>query len=110
MSALSEAADQYLAIRRGLGAKLFGVDSVLRNFTDFADREKASHITTDLVLRWAEEQTGIIPVTRAARFQLVRKFARWRSATDPRTEIPPKGLLPGSYRRKLPYISTAIRR
>ena len=104
MSALSEAVDQYLALRRGLGAKLLGVDRILHSFTDFADQEKTSHITTDLVLRWVEAQRGVIPATRAFRFQLVRKFALWRSATDPRTEIPPKGLLPGRYRRKAPYI------
>jgi len=104
MSALSEAVDQYLAIRRGLGAKLRGVDSVFRNFTDFAEQEQTSHITTDLVLRWVQEQTGILPATRAFRFQLVRRFAVWRSATDPRTEIPPNGLVTGRYRRKQPYI------
>ena len=104
MSALHEAADQYLAIRRGLGAKLYGVDGVLRSFTDFAAREKRSHITTDLVLRWVQAQTGVLPATRALRFQLVRRFAIWRSATDPRTEIPPKNLLPDRYRRRPPYI------
>lgn len=104
MSTLSEAVDQYLAIRRGLGAKLRGVDGVFRSFTDFAEREQASHITTDLVLRWVQEQTGILPATRAFRFQLVRRFALWQSATDPRTEVPPQGLVTGRYRRKQPYL------
>ncbi len=102
MSALSEAVDQYLAIRRGLGAKLRGVDGVFRSFTDFAEREQTSHLTTDLVLRWIQEQTGVLPVTRASRFQLVRRFALWRSATDPRTEVPPKGLITLRYRQKQP--------
>jgi len=35
---------------------------------------------------------------------MVRQFARYRSATDPRTEIPPQGLLPHRYHRKPPYI------
>jgi integrase len=35
---------------------------------------------------------------------MVRQFAQHRSATDPRTEIPPQGLLPHRYRRKAPYI------
>ena len=34
----------------------------------------------------------------------MRGFALWRSASDPRTEVPPKGILPGRYRRKPPYI------
>jgi integrase len=35
---------------------------------------------------------------------MVRLFARYRSASDPRTEVPPVGLLAGGYRRKPPYI------
>jgi integrase len=35
---------------------------------------------------------------------MVRRFAIWHSAADPRTEIPPAGLLPHRYRRKPPYI------
>ena len=34
----------------------------------------------------------------------MRRFAAWLSATDPRTEIPPPGLLPERYRRRPPYI------
>jgi integrase len=34
----------------------------------------------------------------------VRRFAAYRKPTDPRTEIPPEGLLPYRYRRKPPYI------
>ena len=35
---------------------------------------------------------------------IVRRFARWWSATDPRTEVPPEGLLPHRLRRQPPYI------
>ena len=104
MSALSQAVDQYVAIRRGLGTQFRGLDSVFRGFTAFADREQATHVTTDLVLRWAKEQSGVSQATRASRLHLVRGFAVWRRATDPRTQIPPKGILPGRYRRKPPYI------
>jgi integrase len=34
----------------------------------------------------------------------VRGFAAFRAASDPRTEVPPLGLLPHRYRRKPPYI------
>ena len=44
------------------------------------------------------------PATRAARLGHVRRFARWLSATEPRTEVPPEGLLPARYRRRPPYI------
>ena len=34
----------------------------------------------------------------------MRRFARWLAATDPRTEVPPAGLLPARYRRCPPYL------
>jgi hypothetical protein len=37
---------------------------------------------------------------------MVRLFAEYRSATDPRTEVPPAKLLPDLYHRKPPYIYT----
>jgi len=35
---------------------------------------------------------------------MVRRFAIWHSTIEPRTEIPPAGLLPYRYRRKPPHI------
>jgi len=35
---------------------------------------------------------------------MVRRFAAWRSAEDPRTEIPPRRLLLRHYQRPMPYI------
>jgi integrase/recombinase XerD len=35
---------------------------------------------------------------------MVRQFAQWLSGIDPRNEVPPKGLIPGRYRRSRPYI------
>ena len=60
MSKLRESLKQYFELRRNLGSKLRGVDSALRNFVAFAERENASYITTDLALRWAQ---GTAPCT-----------------------------------------------
>jgi integrase len=35
---------------------------------------------------------------------MVRRFAQFQGAVDPRTEIPPQGLLPYRHRRKPPYL------
>jgi integrase len=35
---------------------------------------------------------------------MVRRFAIWLKSADPRTEVPPLGLLPHRYRRQRPYI------
>lgn len=104
MSSLMESLNAYLALRRGLGAELREPGAYLRQFVDFLDREKSTVVTTALALRWASSPAGATPATWARRLGDVRRFASWLSATDPRTEVPPLGLLPGRYRRCSPYI------
>ncbi len=104
MSELRQAMDQYLTLRRSLGFELREPEATLRRFVAFAEREGAAHITTDLVLRWTSEPSKAQPATWASWVAIVRRFARWWSATDPRTEVPPDGLLPHRFRRQPPYI------
>ena len=104
MSELREGLEEYLAIRRTLGFKLTDLGRHLRNFVDYVEDEGASYITTEIALRWAQLPTRVQPATRAARLASVRRFATWRRATDPRTQVPPEGLLPHRYRRTRPYI------
>lgn len=104
MSALREHVEEYLALRRSLGADLRGVASGLRAFAAFAEHEGATHVTVAVALRWAQQSTGKEPATVAARLHLVRGFARWQRATEPRTEVPPPDLLPARYRRKPPHL------
>ena len=104
MSQLHEAAERYLRLRRDLGCQLREAGRLLHDFLAFAEREGAAQITTDLAVRWAQQPTGVQPVTWALRLRVVRRFALWLSATDRRTEVPPAGLLPGRYVRRRPYI------
>ena len=104
MSELREAMEQYLSLRRSLGFELIKVESTLRSFVAFSEREAFYHITTDLALRWVNLSTAKEPSTLAAGLNVVRRFAIWRSAADGRTQVPPKNLLPYRYRRKPPYI------
>lgn len=104
MSTLSAALTDYLALRRSLGTELRGPAGLLRRFVEFADREGATVITTELALRWARVPRAATPATCAARLGHVRRFARWLSATEPRTEVPPAGLLVARYRRRPPYL------
>jgi integrase len=96
--------EEYLAIRRSLGFKLIKVEATLRNFVAFAQKEGASHISIDLVLRWLKVSTAKESATLADGLSIVRRFAIWRSVADAQTEIPPKNLLPYRYHRKPPYI------
>jgi integrase/recombinase XerD len=96
---LEQALKDYLRIRRSLGFRLREPAGLLRNFVVFLRAERASSITTELALRWATQPTKAQPSTWA-----IRRFAIWLSASEPRTEIPPTGLLPHRYRRQTPHI------
>jgi integrase len=104
MNNLQAALGEYLNIRRALGFKLRDEGTVLPQFLLFLDKKDASFITTDLALRWATQPENVLPAHWARRLSMVRVFARFHSAVDPRTEIPPQDLLPFRYRRKPPYI------
>lgn len=104
MSALHEALESYLALRRGLGSELTQPGAYLHRFVEFLDGEGVSVVTTALALRWATAPAHATPATWARRLDDVRRFAVWLSATDARTEVPPRGLLPDRYRRRPPYV------
>jgi integrase/recombinase XerD len=104
MSQLQEAVKEYLQLRRSLGFQLFVPGRLLHSFAAFAEQEKATHITANLALRWAQQPTDAKLATWAVRLQTVRRFAIWLSASDRRTEVPSAGLLPYRYERKRPYI------
>ncbi len=101
MSTLQELLQDYLAMRRALGFKLRTVGTGLLSFVTFMDQAQAISISTDLALAWAKQPTSVQPARWAARLSYVRGFARYCSAIDPRTEIPPLGLLPFSSVRPL---------
>lgn len=106
MSRLHEALTQYVEVRRVLGTKLAEPASTLAQFVAFLEREGAPHITTALALQWAMAPQGVQRATWARRLSMVRGFARWLSAQEPQTEVPPPGALPGRRRRRRPHIFT----
>lgn len=106
MKCLRDALAEYVRIRRALGSQLRWPASALRRFVDFLEQEGATFITTHLAVRWATEPAEVQRATRAARLSIVRRFAAWLSVFDPRTQIPPPGLLAARHRRNQPYIYT----
>ncbi len=106
MNTLREAMQDYLDLRRGLGFRLYEAGLKLPQFVGFAEQRQASHITIALALEWAQQRTTVRPTEWARRLSFVRGFARYRSSTDPRTEIPPSGLLPHRAGRAKPYLYT----
>jgi len=102
MSNLSDALTQYLAMRRTLGRVDRHVSRLLHHFVAFVKESSSPYITTDLVRRWAVQPAGAHPSTWAGRLVIARRFAIWRRASDPRTEVPPADLVGQRYRRKPP--------
>lgn len=103
MNNLQKGINDYLALRRSLGFKLIRHEAELRKFARFLAK-RDTHLTTALALEWATQHPHHQPYTWAARLRIVRGFARYWSATDPSTEIPPLGLLPYRPRRAQPYL------
>jgi integrase len=106
MSALRDALTDYVATLRALGTENRWPATSLSHFVDFVEREGAEFVTIDLAVRWAIEPPGITAGTRARRLGIVRGFAVWLHATDPRTQVPPPRLLPTGQRRPKPHIFT----
>lgn len=104
MNTLRQAVQEYLDMRRSLGFKLKEAGKGLLDFVAFMERHRASYITQALALAWAQQPANAQPAHWAQRLSFVRGFARHRSATDPRTQIPLPGLLPFQPKRARPYL------
>ncbi len=104
MTTLRQAVREYLSMRRNLGFKLRETGKGLLDFVMFMEQHCASSITQALALAWAQQPTNVQPAYWAQRLSFVRGFAQYRSATDPRTQIPAQGLLPFHPKRACPYL------
>lgn len=105
MNTLREALQEYIDLRRVLGYKMHCEGLLLPRFVSFMEEHRAEHISTRLALEWAQH-APVQPAEWARRLCFVRGFARHRSATDSRTEIPPIGLLPHRSTRARPHLYT----
>jgi len=102
MTNLHSELKRYLSMRKGLGYKFQHQTRRLTDFASFMEKRKATTITTKLAMEWAT-----LPPDRHASWALrltdVRGFARHIANIDPKTEVPPVGMLPGLKRAK-PYV------
>jgi integrase len=107
MNTLRQAVQDYLDLRRSLGFKLNEAGRALPDFVAFMERHRAPYVTQALAVAWARQPSHVQPAEWARRLCYVRQFARHRSATDLRTEIPAPGLLPFQPKRARPYLYSA---
>jgi len=104
MSNLHQILTDYLATRRAMGYKLQHADRRLLEFVESVLAQGSSCITTKLALQWATQPLGASPAWFASRLGLIRQFALYAQAFDPRTEVPPHHLICHVSRRPTPYI------
>ena len=104
MNTLREAVHEYLSMRRHLGFQLRAAERGLLDFVTFMEQHQVPFITQALALAWAQQPSNVQPSQWAARLGYVRVFARYRQATDPRTEVPSSRLLPFQPKRAKPYL------
>ncbi len=105
MTGLERTLDDYLALRRSLGHKLADAERQLRRFVAYLEVVGAEIVTLDVALGFvldpALDPASSVP---ARRLEAVRGFARHLTGIDPRTEIPPAGLVSYRGRRRRPYL------
>ena len=106
MNTLHSSLHDYLALRRGLGFKMHDAGRMLPRFVSFLQARQEPHITAQSALEWAQ-QADVQPAEWARRLGFVRGFARYCSAVDPQTEVPPVQLLPHRSTRARPYLYSA---
>ena len=106
MTRWREAIGDYLATRRALGCQLKRSGRLLLGFARFLKRDRAATLTVARALQWAQQDSSVQLATQALRLSIVRGFARYHRAVDPRTEIPPTSLLPFRPKRARPYLYT----
>ena len=112
MKNLSQALKDYLGLRSGLGFKMKDARRDLPKLVSFLNRQRVRSISTRLAVQWAVEPQTAKKGYWAQRLSMARGFAKYLSGIDPRTEIPPAGILPYGNRRRKPHIykSDEIRR
>jgi integrase/recombinase XerD len=101
----TELAEQYVAMRRGLGYRLERQTTYLRNFAAFVDRYGPDGpVPLALTVQWATATRSSDPHNPARRLSAVQGFLCHLAALDGATEVPPPGLLGPSHHRTPPHI------
>jgi integrase len=105
VSALADAARDYLRLRNSLGHELAEYHRELPRLVAFLEAEGLPTVTVAAALAWAQGP-GVDPATSIPprRMTIARGFARYLAGIDARTEVPPLGLIAGRHRWRPPFI------
>lgn len=102
---LSDCIEEYLQHRRQLGFRLEAPGRTLRSLGRYAKQiGHSGPLTTELALKWVQLPSSAAPLWWARRLQIVRQFARFWTALDPRTQVPPAGIFGPAHSRSPVHI------
>jgi integrase/recombinase XerD len=102
---LTRATTFYLQTRRQLGFQLKNEGWALPSLARYAQHhDRRGALTAKLALEWAQSSRRASPPQQACRLNMVRRFAGFWQRFDPRTEIPPAGLLGPTFGRRPVHI------
>jgi integrase len=105
MSALSQHLEEYLRLRRLLGHQLADAGRLLPRFVAYLDANNIEFVTVEAAVAWALAPDVPAGTTVSGRRMMaVRGFTRYLAGIDPRTEVPPAGLIPLRRRWRPPFI------
>jgi integrase len=102
---LKQSVDEYLALRRALGFRLWNEEYMLHDFARWASDRGETHVRASTVIEWAA--AGRSPWRREQRLRTVALFARHARAADQSHEVPPIRVFGRRPIRRLPHIYTA---
>ncbi len=108
MTALADAAADYLALRRRLGHDLADAHRLLPCFVAYLDGIGAPTVTIAAAVAWSTAP-DVDPASTVwpRRLVVARGFARHMAGIDPATEVPPVGLIPARHGWRPPFLFTA---
>ena len=102
---LPQAVDAYLETRRRFGFGMVKAAVELRNFVRFTDQiGHTGPLTASLAIQWAGQPQHCQRSYHALRLSIIRGFAQFHLAYEPRTEIPLPGCLGSFCRRRRVHI------
>lgn len=105
MTLLGQTADEYLQLRQALGHKLADAGRLLPRLVAYLESIGLETITIEAALDWAQQPkarpSSSVWVSRMA---VARGFARHLAGSDPRTQVPPVGMLSYQKHRRVPSI------
>jgi integrase/recombinase XerD len=95
----------YLSNRRRLGFQLKIEGQELFAFAKYANKKgHKGHLTAAIAIEWASSSKKSSRLSWARRLEIIRCFAKYYYAFDPKTQIPPNHIFGSAHRRNTPYI------